>query len=73
MRNHGDNQGTSLLGRREVVGRDDAPVKDEGSPASPLNLMKVQPRYKFHRDIERLGLSGAHRQRATPKRIGDRS
>jgi hypothetical protein len=28
MRNHGDNQATSLLGRREAVVRDYAPIKD---------------------------------------------
>jgi hypothetical protein len=29
--------------------------------------------YPTERDFKRLGLPGAYRQRATPKRIGDRS
>ena len=34
--------------------------------------MKVQPRYKFHRDFERLGCQ-ALTANEPPKRIGDRS
>ena len=71
MRNHGDNQATSCSDAEKRWSVITHPSRT-GSPASPLNLMKVRPRYKFHRDFERLGCQ-ALTANEPPKRIGDRS